>query len=322
MSRIFRYRLAGKIGMSLSAVAVGWAADVSNRVHGAASLESYLGFTVIAAVVTVFGNLVALFLKDVLSVRSFERWKAKQALLAVYERYRKPIGMAAKEISGRAYSTGVKWDAWRATAGVDLLKLKDPKGSPTGRVSSRFYRYKLLSDAYRLCCLLGWLELYRRDAGLLDVGAATKSRELNKCIGHIRASIADGQHNWRGWRDALIFREEQRAIGHRMIVPGPGNGLIDFGTFCERLEDKLEGEGRWFLPAVEFFSEIQREGDYRRIRLQKLVIHLTKLRLLLEPGSVLQRHQDGAARLERLHAKDEQERAALKGERLPVEYEP
>jgi hypothetical protein len=257
----------------------------------------------VGSIVTVLGNLVALYLKDVLAVRSLERWKAKQALVAVYDRYRRPICMAGEELSGRCYELATNPSPWRETLGMELLWLASSNDNLSAKATPHYFRYKLLSDAYRLCCFLGWLELYRRDLGLLDAGAEEKNQALDECIRSIRRDLADGQINlhpdWDQWRDALIFREEQRAIGHRMIAPAPSTGLIDFGTFCEQLEQDADGasSSRWLVPAVRFFANIRHNQDFRRTRMKRLVVHLTALRQLLQPGSVSPAHVKGSEQL-------------------------
>ena len=260
-------------------------------------LSNILGFTVVAAFVTVAGNLLALYLKDYLGARSFERWKAEQSLIALYARYRKPIALAAKELGGRFYAIAIKHaDGNRENVGLHMLQLKDPLRVGTAAADHHFLQYRFVSDAYRICCFLGWIELYRRDLGLLDAGAERQNNALEICLGSIRNVLADGDVNGRKDRaeyyDVLIFREEQRAIGHRMIASEPERGLIDFGTFCERLEKDPEGDAdaRWFVAAARFFSELRDVKDFRIIRMQLLVVHLTELRTLLVPNSVHSTH--------------------------------
>jgi hypothetical protein len=258
--------------------------------------QVFLGLTVVAALISVMGNLVARYLKDFLGVRSFERWKAQQSLVALYDRYRKPIALAAQELSGRCYSLGVQQSHGpREKVGLEMLQSEPQRDELTGAVDDHFLRYRFVSDVYRLCCFLGWIELYRRDLGLLDAGAEDQNRALDSCLQSIRSDLADGHinsnKNWHEWTDALIFREEQRAIGHRMIA-GPATSLVDFGTFYEQLERDLEGNesARWFVLAARFFTNLQSKKDFRLVRMQRLVVHLADLRQLLHPGSVLPEH--------------------------------
>ncbi len=54
-------------------------------------LSEILAASVVAACVTTSGSLLALYLKEILAVRAFERWKARQTLVSIYRRYRLPI---------------------------------------------------------------------------------------------------------------------------------------------------------------------------------------------------------------------------------------
>ena len=222
--------------------------------------KDYLGFTVIAALVTFVGNIVALYLKDYLGARSFERWKAEQSLIALYNKYRKPISLAAKELSGRCYVLAASHSKYsRENVGVEMMRQASQERDLSSVAGDHYYRYHFVSNVYRLCCFLGWTELYRRDLGLLDAGDEPQSKALDACLEKIRADLADGQINthddWHSWVDALIFREEQRAIGFRMINASLETGVMDFGTFYEKLEKDLDGAGaaRWLLLAQDFF---------------------------------------------------------------------
>lgn len=270
----------------------------------------WMKLTVVAALVSVTGNLVALYLKDFLGARSFERWKARQSLAASFDRYRKPVFRAAEELGGRCYAIAVSQSDWpRQGVGLKLLEQKpNPEQTPeeggqTLVANESYRRYRFVSDTYRLCCFLGWVELYRKDLGLLDTGAETQSRELDMCLQSIRRDLADGWINTSKdrdqWRDALIFREEQRAIGQRMIAAGPSPGLIDFGTFCEQLEGDPGGAGpaRWFVVASRLFSNLQTEREFRLVRMRRLVVHLTELRKILLPDAVPPDHLANAERV-------------------------
>jgi hypothetical protein len=271
---------------------------------GSMTLKDYLGFTVIAAFVTFLGNMVALYLKDYLGARSFELWKSKRSLAALYDKYRRPISMAARELSGRCYAISVnRSDGPRGHIGTEMLRKTKKKSDLSSVVDDHFFRYRFVSDVYRLCCFLGWIELYRRDLGLLDAGDEPQTKDLDACLDKIRADLADGQINtsddWHSWIDALVFREEQRAIGFRMISASMEAGVMDFGTFCEQLEKDADGVdgARWFLLAARFFSNLEEEKDFRIVRMKRLVVHLTELQKLLQPHSIFPPHLQGAQAL-------------------------
>src|SRR5215475_3509223 len=169
--------------------------------------QDLLALTVIAAIVTTIGNLIATVLKDFLFTRSFERWKARRTLLTIYRKYRDPIVLAGQELSHRLaqvcgdYPPKYLRSEVLATSGVKIEKnsADDPY----------FMRYRLLSTVYRLCAFLGWLELYRQDLTFLDTGRRSENQRFEDALERFRSDLADGQlneaENWAEWRDGLIF---------------------------------------------------------------------------------------------------------------------
>lgn len=259
-----------------------------------------VGATVLAAIITVTGNLVALYLKEVLTVRSFERWKSRQTLLSVYRRYQLPIFMAAQDLAGRAYGLArPDNDREIRKIGLDILE-REIGREQHAMVSDHYLQYRFVSNAYRLCSFLGWTELYRRDIGTLDVDALDRNHQLEACLMNIRCAIADGwinQHdNIAGWRDTLIFREELRAIGHRMAADGSDLALLDFGSFWELLRNDPKGakKARWFVQAAHFYENLERTGDFRIVRLRMILVFLTDMMEVLQPGRIKRSHIETA----------------------------
>lgn len=259
-------------------------------------LPQILGLTVLGTFVAVIGNLVALYLKDVLAVRSFERWKAQQTLLEVYRRYQLPIFLAAEDLGGRLYGLArPDNDRPPREIGVDTFA-KELEREPHAMVSDHYLQYRFVSNIYRLCSFLGWIELYRRDIGTLDVDSLDRNHRLKSCLHNIRSALSDGwinQHpEQESWRDCLIFREELRAIGHRMVAADGALALIDFGTFFDTLRGDATGraEARWFMQAALFFESLKRDKDFRLVRMRMLVVFLTDLMEILQPGRIDREH--------------------------------
>lgn len=249
-----------------------------------------LKLTVLGSVVTVAGSLIALYIKEVLTVRSFERWKARQTLITVYRRYQLPLFLAAEELSNRVFGLSrPDNDREPREVGIDLLKAEIQR-APHGMVSEHYFQYRFVSNVYRLCSFLGWVELYRRDIGTLDVDALDRNHRLEACLENIRSPLADGWINQHpdndAWRDCLIFREELRAIGHRMALDSNGLGVIDFGSFFEilRKDPTGIGEARWFLQAALLYDTLARRKDFRIVRMRMLYIFLADLMEVLQPG--------------------------------------
>ncbi|MFL6856318.1 MAG: hypothetical protein ACJ8EB_00255 [Allosphingosinicella sp.] len=264
--------------------------------------KEILGLTVLGAAVTTIGSLFAMYIKEFIAVRWIERRKAHQTLLEAYRRYQLPLFLAAKELSGRLYGLS-REDVDRERerdVDLDLLTTPAPREQSVA-VNTHYLRYRLSSNIYRLCSFLGWVELYRRDIGTLDVDSLEHSRELETCLANIRGALADGWINehqsWADWRDCLIFREELRAIGHSMARQEQ-LAVLDFGSFTAALESDANGIGsaRWFLQAALFFVNLKGKRDFRLVRMRMLVVFLTELMELLQPGRIDRSYLETASR--------------------------
>jgi hypothetical protein len=62
--------------------------------------------------------------------------------------------------------------------------------------------------------------------------------------------------------------------------------ILDFGSFSEILQSDPDGDGeaRWFYQAALFFDDLQANKDFRIVRMRLLVVTLTDLMEVLEPG--------------------------------------
>jgi hypothetical protein len=119
---------------------------------------------------------------------------------------------------------------------------------------------------------------------------------LETCLRKIQGVLADGwinQHSdWREWKDCLLYREEQRAIGSAMAVSKDALQVLDFGQFTVALERDPEGigEAKWLVQAAHFFDCLKRDKDFRLVRMRMLVTYLTDLMELLQPGRIDRSH--------------------------------
>jgi hypothetical protein len=258
--------------------------------------KDIFGLSVLGAIVTTSGSLLALYIKEFVAARWLERWKARQSLLGVYRRYQLPIFLASEELGGRLYGLSRDGnDREERDVGLDLLRNPAAR-EPHAAVSDHYLRYRFVSNVYRLCSFLGWVELYRRDIGTLNVDALDRNRELETCLRNIQGVLADGwinQHgDWRDWRDCLIYREELRAIGHAMASPSEALCILDFGSFTAALEGDPDGksEAKWFVQAAHFYENLKRTNDFRLVRMKMLVTYLTDLMEHLQPGRIDRSH--------------------------------
>jgi len=254
-------------------------------------LKTWLGLTVLGTVISTIGALFGIFLKDYVFTRSIERWKQRQALEQVYQKFRDPLLLAAHELAARTHEILQKYPT--AYLREEVLALRPTKLIKNNIEDAYFQRYRLVSTAYRLSAFLGWIELYRQEITFLHPGNKRRAKALEVAIGRVRSDLADGQINraedWQKWRDMLIFREELRAIGESLIVGGgSARSVMGYGLYCEHLEsESLNPVQRWSRVVLNFYLELETTGkDFRQVRLQRMLVHLIKLMELLDSSSI------------------------------------
>jgi hypothetical protein len=247
-----------------------------------------LGLSVIAALVTTAGSLLALVLREYFFVRSFDRWKERRALMSLYRKYRDPILLAGEELERRVYEICEAYPTnYLRTEVVDA---HPPELQANSIDDPHFRKYRLVSTVYRFCAFLGWLELYRQDVTFLDAGSQRANRRLEEVLTRVRSDLADGQLNqaadWDTWRDRLLFREEQRAVGEGMITGTNSRVVIGYGVFCTLFEKAAADDGLWWLRvARNFLLDLETSKDFRRERLQRMQTDLVAMATLLKKNS-------------------------------------
>jgi hypothetical protein len=121
----------------------------------------------------------------------------------------------------------------------------------------------------------------------LDVSESKTNTVLQTLVNEIREDLADGTLNsatdWPTWSDALIFREEQRAVGETMIVNvNATRTVMGYGTFVGMLEDPSSTGSRWCQIVTNFLIDPRKEKDFRLVRYQRLIVHLVDLARALD----------------------------------------
>lgn len=248
-----------------------------------------LGLSVIGALVTTAGSLLALVLREYFFVRSFERWKERRALLSIYRKYRDPMILAGNELERRIEDICSNYPTNYLRS--DLIDAHPQQLEANSDQDPYFQKHRLVSTAYRLCSYLGWLELYRQDVTFLDTGSRRANRRLEEVVERVRSDMADGQMNkaadWFQWHDRLIFREELRAIGEGMIVNRDGSReVIGYGAF-RPLFDKASADADlwWIRSTRNFLLDLKISKDFRRERLQRMREDLHAVTALLTKNS-------------------------------------
>jgi hypothetical protein len=246
---------------------------------------------VVGTAISTLGALLGILLKDYFFSRSFERWKQRQTLESIYQKYRDPLRLSARELASR--TSGIVEHYPTVYLTTEALASRPERQIENSIDDPYFRRYKLLSTVYRICAFLGWIEPYRREITYLNSGRNTHSRELERAVELVRSDLADGQLNnapdWDEWRDTLVFREELRAIGESMLeLRGTVRTVIGYGKFVEQFDaaDPSPTQ-RWAWVVSNFVLGLEtKRPDFRKVRLQRLVVHLVRLMELLDEASI------------------------------------
>jgi hypothetical protein len=259
------------------------------------STKDLLSLSVLGSMITAVGTLIGLAVKEYFFARSFERWKSRLVVEALFQKYRDPILLAVDELSIRVKEVCSGYGAEYLSS--NLLK-KMPTRMTTMWADDPYYqRYKLESTFYRLCALFGWFELYRQEVVFLRSSKAKHNRKLEAAIDAIRDVIADGQINVDGVdsKDRLIFREEQRAIGAMMITSaGATRTIMGYGEFSELLREKVPShQYRWIRVASDYLLDFSPDPPtFRVIRMKALYVHLVNLIAALDSSRIRASHRE------------------------------
>lgn len=262
-------------------------------------LLAVAGFALAGAGIGTVGGHV---LREWLLKRPLHGLRTRRALEDAHRKYRDPIVLAALELSSRLIQ--ICRDYPPDYLDSEILETV-PRTSPGGDGPANdiwMHRYTVESTVYRLCALLGWLEIYRQAVAQLDIRELDISQKLDRAIFTIRADMADVPGNLHpnaeGWHDVRLMREEQRAIGEAMIVDNSGERtVLGYGEFCRLMvEPDVVGRSRWLRVAGSLLLDPKLTMDFRLMRLQRMVVHLVDLVGMLAPRRLRDIHQQARER--------------------------
>lgn len=241
----------------------------------------FLTLAAAGAIITTVGSLFALFIKEFILIRYFEERKERKSLDAVYKKYKDPITLASMEFSSRLLEIHKDFPA---------TYLSESAMTPTEKTLSansaddpHYKKYKLISTVYRLCSFFGWLELYRQDITFLNSSNDSANKKIENSLSGIRLAFSEGRMNphpdWIEWKDYLIFKEEQRAIGECMIIMNDKTRTImGFAKFQVLAEEFItSGSNQWLAPAFNFFLNPRNYKDFRITRYYVLINYFKEL---------------------------------------------
>lgn len=167
----------------------------------------------------------------------------------VLTRYREPLAAAAFDLQSRLYNI------------LRLAFLDKFGGSERGEQALR-------TTLFRLAQYFGWTEILRRDIQFLSFPEDDDTRR----IAHLQSEIARGFLRHDYGPALMIWSDEQRALGERMIVEEHGKVLcMGYATFSDRCDDT-------FAPWRERLSaELAEESAQARLRdVQHLLCELVE----------------------------------------------
>lgn len=180
---------------------------------------------------TLVGALVAL--RQSRTDEDLERLKksleAEARAEEVLKRYREPLAAAAFDLQSRLYN---------------ILEL-----GFLGKYGDQHPRSEeaLRTTLFRMAQYFGWTEILRRDIQFLSFPEADDTRHVAQLQGEVAKRFLTDDYG----QELMIWADEQRAIGERMIVEEHGKVLCmgyarfreecdgAFRPWCERLRDEV-----------------------------------------------------------------------------------
>jgi hypothetical protein len=176
----------------------------------------------------------------------------------ILTRYREPLAAAAFDLQSRLYNI-LRLDFFRKVSNSQAL----------GEEALR-------TTLFRLAQYFGWTEILRRDIQFLSFPEADETRRVAQLQSDISRCFLSDSYS----RALMIWGDEQRAIGERMIVEEHGKVLCmgyarfreqcntTFAGWYDRLRDELENESTRarLHEAQHLLCELVETLDAKRVR--------------------------------------------------------
>ncbi|MBZ9758597.1 hypothetical protein LB524_25235 [Mesorhizobium sp. ESP6-5] len=257
-------------------------------------LKTWLGFAFLGALVSTIGSILGIVIKEYFFSRSFESWKQNRALELIYQKYRDPLRLSAREFGHRLVEICDTYPTVFLSQRVfDSRPFKQERNS---NQDPYYQRYKIVSTLYRLCAFLGWLELYRQELTYYQASWNRHTARVDESLSAIRSAFADGHINTASdsdsWRDTLVFREELRAIGESMIESrGSGRSIIGYGRFVDLINgEDANSTKSWSQVVLNFLVDLESGGkDFREVRLRRILCHIVDFISLIDTRNLDER---------------------------------
>jgi hypothetical protein len=169
---------------------------------------------------------------------------------AVLTQYREPLAAAAFDLQSRLYN-------------ILRLRFFETFGADDARRT-----IAETTTIFRIAQYFGWTEILRRDIQFLSFPEEAETRRVIELQGAIAKAFLSSSHDL----ELMIWSDEQRAIGERMIVEEHSKILcMGYARFCDEYEAR-------FAPTCEHLrGEFQQPSAQPRLReLQHLLCDLVE----------------------------------------------
>lgn len=165
--------------------------------------------------------------------------KAKKDRREIFERQRLQVRLAVKDLLSSMERIQAREHGLQFLE-EDLVYDQPPRPKRWERRDRYYLKYDLVDTVYRLCALLGWMEIYRNDATFL-LGSKAERQQLEEGFEKLRNALAE-ERPLEGMnadppdqKCAFILEDDQRAIGEQMFGAERPAMVIGYAAFCEQL---------------------------------------------------------------------------------------
>jgi hypothetical protein len=228
---------------------------------------------VVVALVTAIASLAVAIVNSVMASRRETRLKTVESTLRVeesaierqaeaeevLERYRGPLLAAAFDLQDRL---------------DNILNPKRDFLAGYGQPENPRREEAVKTSLYRIAQYFCWVEIIRRDRLFLTFREPEATRAVADLLASVGSTFADDRYG----RQFMLWREEQRAIGERMIDrESETTNCVGYATFVEKYPQDFS---RWF---ERFEGSLDRKTATTSRRLNELRRILRSLVAALDP---------------------------------------
>ena len=188
--------------------------------------------TVVSGVFAIVSVLLSVLISNSVTQRKADREQQR-----VYARQKTQLRLSVVDLRAALAKIADAEPFPPAFVDEELIYTQPPRPISGSRSDPYYLKYDLVDTVYRLCALLGWMELYRRDPSFLS-GPRQERSTIEDEFATIRRALAQelparSEAPTKG--DGFILEDDQRAIGEQMFHRRDPTTVIGYAQFSERL---------------------------------------------------------------------------------------